>query len=64
MTFEPFDVDEIVAETELAMLLRFEDGEERWIPKSVIEEPHEVRDGDVNVRVSIAEWFAKKENLL
>ena len=64
MSYLAFDIDEVVRETDLALLLRFEDGDEVWIPKSVIESVDQIRDGDAEIEVSIAEWFCEKEGLV
>lgn len=64
MSYLAFDIDEVVRETDLALLLRFEDGDEVWIPKSVIESVDQIRDGDAELEVSIAEWFCEKEGLV
>lgn len=53
--------DEIIHETDLAYLLSF-DGEEKWVPKSVI------KDGDLSLlengdEIFIEKWFCKKEGL-
>ncbi len=57
------EVEEIVAETEKAFLLRMEDGEE-WIPKAQIEGGGEgYEKGDVDVGMSITEWIAKQKGM-
>ena len=54
---------EVFKETEKALLCNVE-GEEIWIPKSIIGEISEIEtEGDIGV-VSIPEWFAKKSGLI
>lgn len=57
---------EVVRETERALLVKLESGEECWIPKSVIHDDsecyadaHGTYDGDLVVEA----WFAVKEGL-
>lgn len=57
------DVDEILRETEKAFLLRLEEGQEVWVPKSQISEPGIYSEGDRDATVSVSEWFAEKEDL-
>lgn len=53
---------EVLHETEAAILVAL-DGEEIWIPKSVIHDDSEVwEEGDTGVFV-VKEWFANKEGL-
>lgn len=56
------EVDEILRETDKAFLV-YLDGEETWIPKSVIADADDYEVGDSEVTLSIAEWFASKEGL-
>jgi hypothetical protein len=57
---EYFDDVEAIKETDLALLCVV-DGEEIWIPKSVIDNDSEVQEeGDSGV-LSVKEWFARKE---
>lgn len=53
------DYDEIVAETEMAILFLIGD-EEKWIPRSQIHNDPDGPDGEVEV----SEWFAIKEELV
>ena len=53
------DYDEILAETEMAILFLIDD-EEKWIPKSQIHNDPEGSGGEVEV----SEWFAIKEELV
>jgi hypothetical protein len=56
------DVEEVVAESENAFLLRI-DGEEVWIPKSQIADADSYSRGDVDATVSISAWIAEKKGL-
>lgn len=55
-------VDEIRAETQLAFLLII-DGDEYWVPKSVIAEADVYEVGDTDYDLEIAEWFCEREGL-
>lgn len=57
------DVDEIVRETDAAFLVRLDDGEEVWLPKSQISSPETLAEGDCDVTVSVTEWIAKEKGL-
>lgn len=58
---------EIVLARPKALLVRFLDKEEKWIPKSVCQNSEhrldEMMAGDM-VELRIADWFAKKEGFL
>ena len=57
---------EIVAETEKAFLLNFEQVEEEggvWIPKSQIADPGEYSQGDKGVQISITKWIAEQKGI-
>lgn len=56
------DVERVVRETEKALLLLVE-GEELWVPKSVVSAPGEYAEGDENCTVSVAAWWAGKNGL-
>jgi hypothetical protein len=56
------DVDEIEAETDKALLLRFE-GQTLWVPKSQIADVVNYTVGDRNCCISVSQWFAEKEGL-
>lgn len=57
-----FSDAECIAETDKAILVRL-DGEEHWIPKSVVHDDSEVfANGDAGELV-VMEWFAKKNGL-
>lgn len=57
-------VGEVLHETDLAFLLEI-DGDEIWIPKSVInfDESEEIEVGNILLEISVAQWFADKEGL-
>jgi len=57
------DVDEVVAETDLAFLVRAEDGEEYWIPKKLIQSGDVSERGDSGT-LEIPEWFAEREGIV
>jgi len=63
--FVCLDVAEVVAETALAVLFKFPDGKNAWVPFSVISDldVDNFKKGDKHLSVSVQEWFAKKENL-
>jgi hypothetical protein len=54
------DVDEVIATTQKAVLVRFTHGQETWIPRSVC-------DGDTlakgNQDIVVSRWFANQEGL-
>lgn len=53
----------VVRETPKALLVRFDDGEERWIPQSQVDDDSEVyKDGDEGT-IIISEWWASKEGI-
>lgn len=56
------DVEEIVAETDLALLCRI-DGEDYWIPKSQVADADDYSQGDSDLTLSVTQWFADKEGL-
>lgn len=62
MRYVPIPFDEILRETALAFLFVIE-GEELWVPKSVIENPDTIDADEVGGEVWLAEWFSKKEGL-
>lgn len=55
-------VRQVVRETGRAFLFLTEDGEV-WVPKSVIEDADEIAEGDDDLEIEVAEWFANKEGL-
>jgi len=59
---ESFDVIKVVKETDRALLVRLEDGEEKWVPKSVIHDDSEVFNASTQEGKLVLEaWFAEKE---
>jgi len=55
-------VADVVQVTAMAMLLDIE-GEDHWIPKSVIVAPEEFDKGDVSVEITVETWFLEKEGI-
>ena len=55
-------VDEVLRDTEKAMLVRIGD-EELWLPFSQIADDCDPRVGDVDLTISVTEWIAKKNGL-
>lgn len=53
---------EVKAVTDKAVLVTH-DGEDRWFPKSVLEEPDKYERGDTGVTLAIKEWFAEQEEI-
>ncbi len=58
------DVDEVVRETDKALLLRLEEGEEVWVPLSQIADSDQYGAGDRDCTISVTSWFAEKEGLV
>lgn len=58
------DVAVVLRETDKAFLLRLDDGEEVWIPRSQVADADTVAEGDCHCTVSVTEWFAEKEGLV
>jgi hypothetical protein len=57
-------VEEVVRETEKALLLRLaDDGREIWVPLSQIADNELYFEGDRNCYISVTQWFAEKEGL-
>ena len=52
-----------IAETDLALLVRLDDGGEHWVPKSVILDGSQVFGLDDAGELVVATWFAEKEEL-
>jgi len=57
-----FDNCAIVRITDGALLIRFEEGEEKWVPRSQIADHELLNEGD-ETTVSITDWFCDKEGL-
>lgn len=58
-----FDDVEALKETDKALLVEIE-GEEIWIPKSVIDDDSEVYAEGHEGRLAVHEWWAEKEGLI
>lgn len=58
-----FEVERVERETELALLLLI-DGNKVWVPKSQIDGAEEIGEGDEDIEVEVAEWWAEKEGLV
>lgn len=52
-----------VRETEKALLVELETGEERWVPKSVVHDDSEVYEEGGEGTLVVQEWWAEKEGL-
>ena len=50
----------VLRETEKALLVLTDEGEEVWVPKSVVDEDSEVYQKDDEGTLIVQEWFAKK----
>lgn len=57
------DVEEVLRESDKALLVRLEDGREEWLPFSQISEPDDYKVGDRNVTISITSWLANQKGL-
>ena len=55
-----FDDCTIVKTTEGAILIRFEEGDEKWVPRSQISDHELLNEGD-ETTVSITDWFCTKD---
>jgi hypothetical protein len=56
------EVEEVVASTAKALLLRI-DGDEVWVPRFVIADDEDYERGDKGATISVLEWWAKKEGI-
>ena len=56
------DVEEVLVETEQAFCFLL-DEEEYWIPKSQIDDAHEIEQGQVNIVVRITTWIAEQKGI-
>jgi len=61
-THESYNVS-VVIETDQALLVRFEDSTEKWIPKSVIHVDSDVFEADSEGTLIVKRWFAEREGL-
>ena len=55
-------VDQVIATTEKAVLVRFTHGQETWIPRTVCDSGDELAKGDTDIVVS--GWLAAREGLI
>lgn len=53
----------VVSETEKAILVELESGDELWIPKSVVHDDSECYEDGHEGEVVVARWFAEKQGL-
>lgn len=58
-----FDGCECVGESDKAILVRFEDNHQAWIPKSQVDDDSEVYSRHDSGTLIISEWWADKEGL-
>lgn len=56
------DFEEIVRETDAALLVRFAGGEE-WIPLSQVADPDDYSVGDRDGVISVTQWIAEQKGL-
>ena len=61
-THESYNVS-VVTETDKALLVRFKDSTEKWIPKSVIHVDSDVFEADSEGTLIVKRWFAEREGL-
>lgn len=67
MSYTTLNISKILHETQDAFRVLIEgreEGEEVWIPKSVIEDAECYVDGDEDCEMNVLTWFAKKEELV
>ena len=57
------NVTEIIGETDKALKLLLDEGEEIWVPRSVVCDADDYALGDQELTISVARWFAEKEGL-
>lgn len=53
-----------VRETDAALLVRFDDGRELWVPKTCLHDDSEVYEEDGEGRLVLKTWFAEREGLV
>ena len=58
------DVDEVVRESDDALLCKFATGEQEWIPKSQIDDDSEVYKAGTDGVLVIPEWLALEKSLI
>lgn len=56
-----FDFEKIVRETDKALLVRFDGGEEVWVPLSQVADADDYKAGDVDGEISLTEWFVRQQ---
>ena len=61
---EYFEVEQVKAETDKALLCVFEDGREEWIPKSQILPDSQVQAKGDDGEIAIPRWLAEEKGLL
>jgi len=54
---------ECIAETDHAILVRLQDGDEQWFPKSVVHDDSEVFEKGQTGEIVVSGWFAEKQGL-
>lgn len=59
-----FDDVEVVAQTEKAIRVRFDDGREAWIPQTCVDADSECWKLKDTGTLVLAEWFALREGLI
>jgi hypothetical protein len=63
-SLESLTVEEVKAETDLAILCRFETGDEEWIPKSQIHDDSEVTTKGDTGELVIPHWLACEKEIV
>lgn len=53
---------EILKETELAFLIRVDEGDDLWFPKSQIADASDYKEGDKGT-ISVTEWIANEKGV-
>ncbi len=59
----PIDVERVIKVTNKAILLRI-DGDQHWFPKSQMEDPDLIAEGDEGLTVYVTEWIAEQKDFL
>jgi len=62
MRYVIIQVEEVVKETDLAVLLRI-DGEDHWIPKSQISPDSEYVEAECDLEIEVTKWIASEKGL-
>jgi hypothetical protein len=64
MDYLHLDIDHVMKDTGKAFLVHVVDGRELWLPKKVISDPEDYKEGDMGeITISIQQWFADKEGI-